>query len=171
MVLMLNVMGAPLKESPQIGSGTGVTEDETSDNEGVEDGLATDVKSLDGVKTVAKETVEFFERLAYGDDKGTGNSLTNLKTKWENAASYLQSEQNNAAGATYYNELSALFTEVTGTRAFADVGDFNARVPALLAKLEAAVPQDNAEGLFPVLTSASNIVSLICAVLRCRRSS
>lgn len=168
MFLMMNMIETPLRTTPQVGEGTGITDDDSDgDTDDGKSELVTDVSSVEGVKSVAKETVEFLETLAFGREKSLtfGGSFKNLLTKWENAAAFLQGA-GDAAGAECYHTLAAVWREIQ-EKPFSDTAAFMARVPAFLARLSAATPQTT-DGLYPVLDTDANGTVSLAMLAACR---
>lgn len=154
MLLLLHLIENPLTKTPDV---SGTPSDEGSSQGGDNTAnVTTDVTSIEGVMSVAKETQAYFETVS-GQLSTEKLSLSDMVVKWHNAALYLKERANDTAGAAYYTALSTAFSAFDEAKPVTPA-DFALTSSELLSAVGAAAVTEEGEpsGRYPDLDFSEN---------------
>lgn len=159
MIMLLNLIKEPAAQIPDIGDDKPPVTDPTTPDEGEDapvPGVATDVTSIEGVMSVAKETQVFFDAMAT-DAAVSVEDMDEMLVKWENAALYLKERAADSQGAALYTTLASVFDNYTAELP-KDSSDFATKLSGALSTLSSAAIEETGEktGRYPTLDADPN---------------
>lgn len=159
MLMLLQLIENPMKHTPDVTPTPPpvTTPDEGQDPSADTGDVSTDVTSIEGVMTVAKETQSFFDTFST-DVSASSDALPGMLTKWHNAALYLSSRAADKDGAALYTALEEAFEHYYSDGLPKDAAAFSKQSRAVLTSLAEALIDEEGEpsGRYPTLDLKEN---------------